>query len=52
LYQRACLGLHDEEIAVLVEDELSFARDAFPVLVAAYSKAVEKGYGVSCEYSL
>ncbi len=52
LYRRACAGLDNEEIAGLVEDELSLARDVFDVLVAAYSKAVEKGYGVSCEYSL
>ena len=52
LYRRACPGLHDEEIAIIVEDEFAFARDAFPVLVAGYSKAVEKGHGVSCEYSL
>jgi hypothetical protein len=52
LYRRAIPDIDSEEIAVLVEDELSFARDAFPVLIAAYSKAVEKGYGMSCEYSL
>ena len=52
LYRRACPGLDNEEIGVVVEDELSFARDAFSVLVAAYANTVDKGYGVSCEYSL
>jgi hypothetical protein len=52
LYRRACPDLDNEEIASLVEDELLFARDAFAVLIAAYSKAVEKRCGVSCEYSL
>jgi hypothetical protein len=51
LYRRACGDLNDEAIT-FVEEELSRARDAFAVLVAAYSKAVEKGYGISCEYSL
>jgi hypothetical protein len=51
LYRRACGDLKNDEIT-FVEDELSRARDAFAVLIAAYAKAVEKGYGVSCEYSL
>jgi hypothetical protein len=52
LYRQACPGMEDVEIADFVETELSSARDAFPVLVAVYSRAIEKGYGVSCEYSL
>ena len=51
LYRRACADLNNEEIT-FVEEEVSRARDAYAVLVAAYSKAVEKGYGMSCEYSL
>jgi hypothetical protein len=52
LYRRACPDLDDEQIAEFVEDELSAARNAFPELIGAYAKAVEKAYGVSCEYSL
>jgi hypothetical protein len=52
LYRRACPDLNDEETAGCVESELSWARNAFPELVAAYSKAVEKACGVSCEYSV
>jgi hypothetical protein len=51
LYRRACGDLNNEELT-FVEEELSCARDGFAVLVAAYSKAVKKGYGMSCEYSL
>jgi hypothetical protein len=52
LYRRAVPGMNEEETALFVEDELSAAREAFGVLVTAYEKAVEKGFGVSCEYSL
>jgi len=52
LYWRTGWGLTEDDIAILIEDELTFARDAFPILVAAYARAVEKGFGVSCEYSL
>ena len=52
LYQRAMPGMSDEELAGFVDDELANASDTLPVLVTAYSKAVEKGWGVSCEYSL
>jgi hypothetical protein len=52
LYRRASPEMDAEDIAGRVDDELGYARDVFPVLVAAYAKAVEKGYGVSCEYSL
>jgi hypothetical protein len=52
LYRRAIPDMDDEEIADCVDNDLSFAREAFPVLVAAYAEAVEIGYGVSCEYSL
>jgi hypothetical protein len=51
LYRRACGDLENEEIA-LVEEELARAREVFAEMVAAYSNAAEKGYGVSCEYSL
>ena len=52
LYHRACPDLNDDDIAECVENELAYVRDAFGVLLAAYAKAVEKGWGVSCEYSL
>jgi hypothetical protein len=52
LYRQAVPDLTEEDIAGFVEDELSAAREAFSVVVAAYTKAVEKGFGVSCEYSL
>jgi hypothetical protein len=52
LYRRAIPGMDDEEITGFVDDELANASDTLPVLVTAYSKAVEKGWGVSCEYSL
>jgi hypothetical protein len=52
LYRRALPEVDPEDIAGFVADELSAARDTFPVLVSAYSRAVERGYGVSCEYSL
>ncbi|HLJ93061.1 MAG TPA: hypothetical protein VKU02_07700 [Gemmataceae bacterium] len=52
LYRRAIPDMDNEEIAGQVEHELAFAREAFSVLVSAYSKAVEKGFGMSCEYSL
>jgi len=52
LYRRAGWGMDDETIAGLVEDELTNARDVFGVLRSAYSKAVDKGFGLSCEYSL
>lgn len=52
LYRRANLYLDDAEIADRVAEELELARDVFPVLLSAYSKAVAKGYGVSCEYTL
>jgi hypothetical protein len=52
LLRRSCPDLDDGAIADWAEDELALARDVFPEVVAAYSRAVEKGYGVSCEYSL
>jgi len=52
LYRRACPGMKDEEIAECVENELAMAREVFPVLHSVYSKAAEKKYGASCEYSL
>jgi hypothetical protein len=52
LYRRAEPEMDQEEIVGRVENELAMARAAFPVLVSAYSKAIDKGYGVSCEYSL
>jgi hypothetical protein len=52
LYRRAFPDMENEEIAGRVEDELAYAREMFPVLITVYSKAVERGYGVSCEYSL
>jgi hypothetical protein len=52
LYKKGTPGLSDEDIDVCIESELTFAMDAFPVLLAAYTKAVERGFGVSCEYSL
>jgi hypothetical protein len=44
--------IDNKEITSRVKDELAFARETFPVLLSAYEKAVEKKYGVSCEYSL
>ncbi|MBI2806484.1 MAG: hypothetical protein HYX68_16000 [Planctomycetes bacterium] len=52
LYRQDNPAIDDEEIASRVENDLSFAREAFPILRAAYRTAAEKGYGVSCEYSL
>jgi hypothetical protein len=52
LYRRANLGIGNEDIVNFVEDELSIARDTFPVLQSTYAKAIEKDYGVSCEYTL
>jgi hypothetical protein len=52
LYRQAVPGLTNEDIADFVADELAIATDTFPVLGVAYAKAAEKGFGVSCEYSL
>jgi hypothetical protein len=52
LYRQAVPGMNDEEIAGFVDEELAYASDTFPVLLTVYAKAVEKGWGVSCEYSL
>jgi hypothetical protein len=52
LYRQAIPGLTNDDIADFVADELAIATDTFPVLLAAYAKAAEKGFGVSCEYSL
>lgn len=52
LYRRACPDLDDDAIAGCVDDDLWSAREVFPVVVAAYSKAAAKGYGASCEYSM
>jgi hypothetical protein len=52
LYKKDTPGLSDEDVDVCIESELTFAMDAFPVLLMAYTKAVERGFGVSCEYSL
>jgi len=52
LYRQVYPDMDDEEVADRVEDDLSFARDVFPVFLSAYSKASDKGFGVSCEYSL
>jgi hypothetical protein len=51
LYRRECPDMSNEEIARRVENDLSFAKEAFPVLLSAYTKAVDKAYGVSCSYS-
>src|SRR5262249_9102931 len=52
LFRRAIPGMTDGEIAECVADELSIATGKFPVLLSTYTNAVEKGFGVSCEYSL
>jgi hypothetical protein len=52
LYGRDSAGLDFEDIVGRVEDDVTWAREAFSTLLAAYSKAVDKGYAVSCEYSL
>jgi hypothetical protein len=52
LYLRESPDMDGDEIADGVANELDFARDAFPILLNAYARAAEKGFGVSCEYSL
>lgn len=52
LYKQEMPGLSDEDIDAVVQSELGFAIDAFPILFGAYEKAVERSWGVSCEYSL
>jgi hypothetical protein len=52
LYRRANPTSDHEDIASRAQDELDSARGAFPILVSAYTRAVELGWGVSCEYSL
>jgi hypothetical protein len=52
LYRQHFPDMDDAETADRVENDLAIAREVFPVLVAAYARASEKGYGVSCEYSL
>jgi hypothetical protein len=52
LWQRTYPGWDEEEIIRRVETDLEMAREAFPVLLAAYTKAVERRYGISCEYDL
>lgn len=44
--------MDNAEIEERVQAELAEARETFPVLVSAYTKAVESRFGVSCEYSL
>lgn len=52
LYRLQWPGMKKKEIARQVKNDLSYAAEGFPILLSTYSKAVEKGYGVSCEYSL
>ncbi len=52
LYRRAIPGMTNDEIAEFVADERSIATETFAVLLSAYTNAVDKGFGVSCEYSL
>jgi hypothetical protein len=52
LYGRACTNLNAEDISDAVAEELDCAREFFPVLLGAYTNAVQKGFGVSCEFSL
>ena len=52
LWLRTCRGWAEEEINERVETDLEMARESFPVLLAAYTEAVERGFGMSCEYDL
>ena len=52
LYKQENPDMPEEDVADCVANELSFAIEAFPILQSAYSRAVEKNFGVSCEYSL
>lgn len=52
LHRRYCPYLDAKQAKARASQELEFARSAFGTLLEAYSSATEKGYGVSCEYSL
>jgi hypothetical protein len=52
LYRLHCPDLKAEEFVRDAEEDLSLACEDLSVLLAAYTKACELSYGVSCEYSL
>lgn len=52
LYRQSCREIVSAEIDDWVADELAWAQDGFAILLQAYTAAVDRGAGVSCEYSL
>jgi len=52
LFRRHCSYMDAGEVSERVSQELAAAREVFAILLKAYEKAVEKEWGVSCEYSL
>ena len=52
LYRKENPTFDEEDIRERVENDLSFAREALSIMVSAYTKAAEMGFGVSCEYCL
>lgn len=52
MYKKTTLDVADSSIQGIVDRELEFARDAFPVCLKAYNTAMEHGFGIACEYSL
>ncbi|HUE70060.1 MAG TPA: hypothetical protein VMP01_04155 [Pirellulaceae bacterium] len=52
MYQRAFPNFDSEMVQEIAEGDLDAAQELFPVLKAAYQRAVNLGFGVSCEVSL
>jgi hypothetical protein len=52
LYRKCLPELDEGMIGDIVENELEIARVFFPQLKAAYQRAAEKEFGISCEFSL